>query len=241
MKKRYVVGMVILLITTILVGCSTLEDPVPSSSVETEESVDASSVDPHAVYADQTGRYYVALSEKWGEEAYIDNAMSELPSGFYEGDPLENVGFGFLDLDNDGSDELIIGAIRDAETDPVVFEIWTLVDGQPVMIAQSSARNRYFLQYVKEDNVWYVANEGSNSAFNHGTYYLMLMDGRLEVIQGILYDAEAEAENPWFMTYDRDWDVSNDEPIDEDMANAILESNRKHYTVLEYAPYSLYQ
>ena len=109
------------------------------------------------------------------------------------------------------------------------------------MIAQSSARNRYFLQYVKEDNVWYVANEGSNSAFNHGTYYLMLMDGRLEVIQGILYDAEAEAENPWFMTYDRDWDVSNDEPIDEDMANAILESNRKHYTALEYAPYSLYQ
>ena len=42
------------------------------------------------------------------------------------------------------------------------------------------------------------------------------------------------------MTYDLDWDTSNDVPIDEATAEAILESNRKHYTALEYFPYIFY-
>jgi hypothetical protein len=42
------------------------------------------------------------------------------------------------------------------------------------------------------------------------------------------------------MAYDLDWDTSNDEPIDEETANAILETNWKFYTALEYIPYSSY-
>ena len=88
--------------------------------------------------------------------------------------------------------------------------------------------------------MWYVVNEASNSAFNHATYYLMLNEGKFEVMQGIVFDAAANEENPWFMTYDLDWDTSNDVPIDEATAEAILESNRKHYTALEYFPYIFY-
>ena len=109
------------------------------------------------------------------------------------------------------------------------------------MLAQGGSRNRYCLQFSEEDNAWYVANEGSNSAANYGTYYLMLIDGKLEVTQGIVFDAMADEANPWFMAYDLDWDVSNDEPIDEETANAILENNRKLYTPLELFPYSLYK
>ena len=88
--------------------------------------------------------------------------------------------------------------------------------------------------------MWYVANEGSNNAANFATYYLMLTDGKFEVVQGIVFDAMADEKNPWFMTYDLDWDVSNDEPIDADTADAILEANRKIYTPLEYFPYIFY-
>ena len=210
----------------------------------TEEDViyegDASSYYIDEVYAEQIARYHTALSEKWNEEQYLDNGMSEVPAAYYEGNPLENVGFGFVDLDNDGHWELVIGAILDAEEYPSVFEIWTLADGKPVMLAQAHARAQYDLQYVEEDNMWYVAHEGSNSIYNHGTYYLMLNEGKLEVMQGILYNAEADAENPWFMTYDMDWDASNDDPIDEDTAYAILESNRNYYTALAYFPYIYY-
>ena len=193
------------------------------------------------VYAEQIGRYYTALTEKWAEDKYFENEMSALPAYYYEGEALDNVGFGFIDLDNDGNQELVIGAIQNAELDPVVFEIWTLVDGKPVMLVQSGARNRYFLQFAEEDNAWYVANEAQNGAASHGDYSLMLMDGKLEVMQGIVFDAAADEKNPWFMAYDLDWDVSNDEPIDEELANAILENNRSLYTSLEYFAYNIFK
>ena len=266
MKKAVLFWITAMLAASLLAGCGTtgtaeppmteepsseaVETAAPASAVtegtteETEEDMiyegDAASYYIDVVYAEQIGRYYTALSEKWDQGKYFDNNMSELPYYYYQGDPLENVGFGFVDLDNDGQWELVIGAILNADKDPAVFEIWTLVDGEPVMLAQGGSRNRYVLEYVEEDEMWYVVNEASNSAFNSATYYLMLNNGKLEVVQGIVLDAMADENNPWFLTYDLDWDVSNDEHIDEETARAILESNRKHYTALEYFPYIFY-
>ena len=224
----------------------TITDDMDETSPEgTEENIvsgeDVPSDYVDAVYAEQIGRFYTALSEQWEENEYLDNDLSTLPFHYADGDPLENVGFGNQDLDNDGSAELIIGAISNAQQDPVVFEIWTLVDGEPVMLAQSGYKNYYYLQFAEEDNAWYVSNVAVSSAANNATYSLMLMEGKFEVMQGIVFDAHADETNPWFMTYDLDWDVSNDEPIDEEMANAILENNRRIYTSQEYFPYSLYR
>ena len=220
------------------------EEVTEAATEASEEDVvyedEAISYYVNVAYAQQINRYYTALAEQWGEGKYFENEMSALPYYYYEGNPLENVGFGFVDLDNDGSWELVIGAILNADVDPAVFEIWTLVDGEPVMLAQGGTRNRYVLQYVEEDGVWYVVNEGSSSAFCHATYYLMLNEGKFEVMQGIVFDASADEQNPWFMAYDLDWDVSNDESIDEETANAILDMNRNYYTALEYIPYIYY-
>ena len=268
MKKTLLFLIAALFAVTLLAGCNAPEITEPSMSEEpssaatetvettiaatetapteteaaTEEDVayegDASSYYRNVVYAEQIARYFAPLSEKWNEEQYHDNGMSEVLAAYYEGNPLENVGFGFVDLDNDGRWELVIGAILDAEDAPAVFEIWTLVDEKPVMLAQANARNQYSLQYVEEDNMWYVAYESTNSG--NGTYYLMLNEGEFEVVQGIIYNSKADAQNPWFMTYDLDWDTSNDEHIDEETAYAILDANRAHYTALEYCPYLYY-
>ena len=266
MKKISICWIAMLLIAAMFAGCSgskeTQDPEIGTSAVNTEAPAEVTDDIPEEVateaeddivyegdastyyidvaYAEQIGRYHTALTEKWDEGKYFENNMSALPYYYYEGNPLENVGFGFVDMDNDGRWELIIGAILNAETDPAVFEIWTLVDGEPVMLAQGGTRNRYVLQYVEEDRMWYAVNEGSGSAFNHATYYLMLNEGKFEVVQGIVFDAQADEENPWFMTYDLDGDVSNDEPIDEETASAILESNRKFYTALELFPYIFY-
>ena len=216
------------------------EEPVEEEEEDVVYEGDASSYYIDVVYGEQIARYHTALVEKWDEDKYIENGMSEVPAAYYEGNPLDNVGFAFVDLNNDGHWELVIGAIQDAEEYPAVFEIWTLLDGEPVMVAQASAKCQLMLQYVEEDNVWYVANEEVISVTCHGTYYLMLNDGMLEVMQGIVFDSGADEKNPWFMTYDMDWDVSNDEPIDEDMAYAIMDSHSRHYTALEYFPYIFY-
>ncbi len=262
--KKNILMFVMLFAVALLAGCgktpsveTSPKEPTASAQVELvteapaedvageEEDIvyegDASSYYIDVAYHEQIGRYYTALSEQWDEGKYFENGLSALPFYYYEGNPLENVGFGFVDLDNDGYWELIIGAILNAEQDPAVFEIWTLVDGEPVMLAQGGARNRYVLQYVEEDGMWYVVNEGSSSAFSHATHYLMLQDGKFEVVQGIVFDASVDEENPWFQSYDLDWDVSNDEPIDEELANAILDSQRRHYTALEYFPYIFFK
>ena len=264
MKKIMLYWTVILLVAAILTGCgtsATVEPEEPSATVaetaapndaateppseEPEEDVvyegDASSYYIDVVYAEQIARYQVALSEKWDEDKYNENGMSEVMAAYYEGNPLENVGFGFLDLDTDGYWELIIGAAADEEEAPLVFEIWTLVDEKPVMLVQTNARSQYLLQYVEEDNMWYIANENSSQTSCDATYILMLNEGKLDVMQGIVYNPKADPENPWFMTYDLDWDASNDDPIDEDTAYAIRESHRNYYTAPEYFPYIFYK
>ena len=264
MKKMLMLATTILLSLALLAGCgrpqtelpdgtapsgfatlSTTEPAAETTPTETEEDVeyegDASSYYIDVVYAQQIDRYYTAISQQWDESTYMDNGMSPLAAQYCEGNPLDNVGFTFMDLDGDGIWELIIGAIQNAEQNPLIFEIWALKNDEPVMIAQSGYHNRYYLQYAEEDDLWSVAYEAENGAANYAAYYLQLQDGEFKVIQGIVFDALADEKNPWFMAYDLDWDVSNDTPIDEETANSVMAAGRKIYAAQEYFPYSLYK
>lgn len=251
--KKILLAITILLALNLLGGCSKTQGDAPITSeppasptesatpplAENKSDTTPDSVD--AVYTQQIERYYEAISNQWDESTYFDHEMSSLAAYYYEGNALENVGFTFMDLNGDDIRELIIGAIKNAEQDPLVFEIWTLKNGEPVMLAQSGARNRYYMQYAEEDDMWSVAYEAENGAANHAVYDLQLADGAFEVIQGVIFDAVANEDAPWFMAYDLDWDTSNDVPIDEDTANAVVEAGRNIYTAVEYLPYSLYK
>lgn len=143
MNKNIFTFISLLLVVVILVGCGNAPDaeatatealaaeqttvstetPVPEQTAvpnetETEEDIvyegDASSYYIDVAYPEQIGRYYTALSEKREEGKYFENNMSALPYYYYEGNPLENVGFDFVDLDNDDRLELIIGAIMNS-------------------------------------------------------------------------------------------------------------------------------
>ena len=262
MKKILIAVTVFLLTFTLLAGCiqqagapgtqtpttdtaATTTATTTAPTQETTEDItyegEASSYYIDSVYPQQIKRYHTALSEKWDADAYFENEMSTLAAHYYDGSPLDNVGFTFMDLDADGTWELIISAILNAEKDPLVFEIWTLKNDKPVMVAQSGSRNRYYLQYAEEDDLWSVAYEAENGAANHGTYNLQLVNGEFKVVQGVVFDAMANEDAPWFMTYDLDWDVSNDTPIDEQTATSVMKANRNTYRNVECFPYSLYK
>lgn len=219
----------------------TAEEPETDASAAAEAEVSsestADSTDGRVIYAEQIARYAKALSEQWDMETYYENNMCEMVEAYYDGDPMENVGVAFPDLDADGKPELVIGAIYNSDNDPAVFEVWTTVNGIPVMLAQSHSRARYYLDY-DEAGVWFVSYEASNSAYSSGCYYYMLSGGALSLMQAIIYDGSVDPAAPWYMAYDEDWDVSNDDPIDEATYNAILESHSKKYEVFDYTPYS---
>lgn len=78
-----------------------------------------------------------------------------------------HAGYALQDLNGDGTPELIIAGMGDGNnSNGVIYEIDTLVNGQPVQIACSSARDRYLL---RTDGT--VLNEGSGGA-GHSAYVL---------------------------------------------------------------------
>ena len=258
MKRFLLITLTFLLTLTLLVGCRNPQteltaemESVESSTATTsnftgemsptETEDDTTSYYTDVVYAQQIKRYHTAISQQWDMDAYWDQEMSSMVVHYYDGTPLDNVGFTLMDLDGDGIQELMIGAILGSERDPLVFEIWTLQNNEPVMLAQSGSHNRYYLQYANEDDRWSVAYEAENGAANHAVYYLQLADGEFHVIQGILFDALSSENAPWFMAYDLDWDISNDTPIDEDTAIAVMNAGRNIYAAQAYLPYSLYK
>ena len=252
MSRSLLTTLTFLLTLTLLVGCS--NPPTETESLESSTAANATGeVSPaeteddttcyyiDVVYEQQIKRYHTAISQQWDMDAYWDQEMSPMVVHYYDGTPLDNVGFTLMNLDGDGIPELIIGAILGSDRDPLVFEIWTVHNGDPVMLAQSGSHNRYYLQYSEEEDLWSVAYEAENGAANHAVYYLQLVEGEFRVIQGIIFDAFASENDPWFMAYDLDWDVSNDIPVDEETATSIMQAGRNIYSALEYLPYSLYK
>lgn len=207
-------------------------EPV-SQPVEKSTGIVNMAEEGKTLYAAQLDRYAAALSEQWPEGRYFENGMSELAGYYYEGDARANVGVFFPDLDGDGSPEMVIGAISGADTDPAVLEIWTVKDGAPVMLVQSHARDRYYVEYLADENAWLIANEGSSGAASSVWFYYALQNGELALMQGVTSESGA-----WYMTYDTDYDVSNDTPSDEAACQAIIDSHTERYTALDYTPYT---
>lgn len=223
------------------------EAPMPDNGDETAAEEAAAEEEPEGdaytyyineVYKKELAAYETALKEEWDPEKYYENDMSPLASYYYEGNALDNVGFALQDMDADGRYELLIG--ETSGTDPVIFEMYTAPDGKPKSVFTSYDRDRYYVEWL-EEGAWMIANEGSSSAANSAWHYSILSDGKLEVMQAVVFDALADEQNPWFLAYDDDWDTGNDTPTDEEMAQAIIDSNTRCYTVPEYIPFSLYQ
>ena len=113
------------------------------------------------------------------------------------------------------------------------IEVWTVKDGAPVMLVQSHARDKYYVEYLADENAWLIANEGSGGAASSVWFYYALQNGELALMQGVTSESGA-----WYMTYDTDYDVSNDTPSDEAACQAIIDSHTERYTALDYTPYT---
>ena len=120
-------------------------------------------------YAEPLSKYYYALSNGINDPAYAyDNGISEYYSS------VSHMGYALLDLDGNGTQELLIAGAGIGPDDyayGVLFDLYTLQNGAPVQIACSSARNRY---YLRAD--YGVLNEGSGGA-GHSIFVLNRVQG----------------------------------------------------------------
>ena len=208
------------------------KDPAPAPDTEITPPADTGSetqppetgapseppATPAGPYDELLSNYRLALSEQWDGDALIEKDMSLL----FAGKSDKEVGYCLLDVNNDGTDELLVGACTGAAyPDRMVFDLYTLQDGAPVHVFSGEERDRYYLyQDEAAPDVYFFYNENSSSAFESGYRSLQLNGQSLTVDQAVRYDAEADSQNPWFSGADRD----GAQPLEESLAKGIIES-----------------
>ena len=176
-----------------------------NAPVETTAPTESGAVIPEA-YQPVIAKYVTALTEHWGGEACSNADISILVS--YATSPSE-LGYALLDLDNDGTDELVIA--NDAERQ-VIYDLYSLVDGKLVHVFTGWDRNSYELR-----EGFRILNIGSNGAASADYVYCHLSNGQLVTDSLIRFDAATDPDHPWFRgTSENDLAPITDENWSED-------------------------
>ena len=176
-----------------------------NAPVETTAPTESGTAIPEA-YQPVIAKYVTALTEHWGGEACSNGDISILVS--YATSPSE-LGYALLDLDNDGTDELVI--TNDAERQ-VIYDLYSLVDGKLVHVFTGWDRNSYELR-----EGYRILNIGSNGAASADYVYCHLSRGQLVTDSLIRFDAATDPDHPWFRgTDENDLAPITDENWSED-------------------------
>ena len=176
-----------------------------NAPVETTAPTESGTAIPEA-YQPVIAKYVTALTEHWGGEACSNADISILVS--YATSPSE-LGYALLDLDNDGTDELVIA--NDAERQ-VIYDLYSLVDGKLVHVFTGWDRNSYELR-----EGYRILNIGSNGAASADYVYCHLSNGQLVTDSLIRFDAATDPDHPWFRgTGENDLAPITDENWSED-------------------------
>ena len=179
MKKLFSILLILALCLTVFTACGGKAEPspVPTAAPPVEPALEPaaeptveataepatapSEADPIAAYADVFATYATLLTEGWGGEELMSHDLPLLIMYCVGDAPFDNIGYLLLDVDGDGTQELLTGTLASDEFyAPIVFEMYTLnPEGSVVRVFSSQERARY---YLCEDNSFLF--EGANSA-----------------------------------------------------------------------------
>lgn len=177
-------------------------------------------------YDEIINQYYTGMISNWPMDEFMERNLCYLAGREMGG--ADNLGYCLMDINEDGTDELLIGFPGENAYKGMFYDLYTMVDGQRVLVVSSRERDRY---YVCQD--YTIANEGSGGALTSAFSYYNLISGQLELKEEILFNAYDHPENPWFyITTDTFDDYST--PISEEDGRAVI----SNYTYMDI-PYTL--
>lgn len=211
------------------------ESPVDTTADEEDVEYEGDAASYYVdLYKSVLDTHYQAISEQWDEQKLLDEGLSPLLSYCYEGEALQNIGYAFQDIDNDGSYELFIEPISGDEfVDQMIFEMYTCKNDEVKQVFCGDARSRYYLGDT-EEGPYFVYNYSSSSATQSMWNYFTLEGDQLTLMEGILYDEE-NGDNPWAFSFD-----DGEEPTEE-RAKDIIASYDNRRIQPEAIDFSLYQ
>lgn len=177
---------------------------------------------PEQLYEEILSQYEQALQGEYNAAQLAEAGLNTRCAGR----PPSELGYVSLDLNRDNTPELLIGAIE-VYGDGGFLDLYTVVDGQAVLLARSSERSSY---YLCADGG--IEQDGSNSAFNSFfAYYTVDESAALKLEEAIIYDESRSREQPWFYSVSA-VSAENADPCSEQDAALIQEKHPRQNVAL---------
>ena len=194
-----------------------LASTVPSGNSQ------SGSITGYPEYDEIVNQYYNGMALNWSTEDFREHNLCYL-AGYETG--VDQIGYCVRDINGDGVDELMIGGIGEYSDPGMFYDLYTMIDGQRVLVKSSGERDRY---YLCQDQT--IANEGSGGAVLSVWGYYDFVSGQLQLKESVFMDGNTHPENPWFYTTTAFFeDYSN--PISDEEAENII--NKYTYETIPY-------
>lgn len=116
---------------------------------------------------------------------------------FEEADDLTHTGYQFIDINQDGTMELVVGYISSYDGSAHLCDLYTIYDNQVVHLAGSMTRESFFIGTHQD-----ICGDGSGGAALHGTTYYHIEQGKLKAFEEYKYDGYEDEKNPYFYSND---------------------------------------
>ncbi len=213
-KEMKFKGLLVLVLALVLGGCAPKEAVKEVSNEEKYKSI--------------LDAYKVALEEEWDNSKLFDNNLNYMVDHFE--DRMNHIGYYFIDLDGDGSDELLIGGLGYDEVNNIVLDIYTYVNDEVVLLAQGGERSAY---YIIDDND--VLNSGASSAYESTWSFKKLKDGKLEEYKRVDFVGSSETESTWTLI-----EGSQEKELSEEEALNMIFGINDHALEFNFTPFANY-
>lgn len=244
--KKWIAGLLALALMAGMSACATQDTPDESTeeptviTEETEpeeskvllattaptEAPDVSTMD-FTGYEDLLYSYHTALSEGWSMEQFEEAGLNGLCA---MGGTPENIGFRLIDLNGQGTNELLIGAVDQT----FVYAMYTLVDGEPVCVFDGGERNT--LQILNGNKYYNVASDGAGrTVFTFYAFY----GGELQFHDALIYDEEYGPNTPWYTTVEETMNPDFFQEYPWENAQKKIENAEGSVNEMDYVPFSL--
>jgi len=176
----------------------------------------------------------IVQAERYG---FPENECLEISDEFRFLNEYEVHGYLLMDLDGDGSDELLLGLNSVDEADPneswdsIIYDIFTMKKGRMLHAVTGGARCRY---YLCENGM--LANEGSNGAAYSSWEYYTYKAGNLDIVESIFTSDDMEQQMIRYYHSDQESYKDYSHEITDDEAWRIIKKHK--YRKLEFAPFT---
>lgn len=219
-RQRFLLSVFIVAIC-ILPGCAKQDTTVIEGSKEIDSNqnvVDATNND-YSCYDDLIETVTLGL-----KNGFTVEEMNTLPitTCFYNS--FFTIGYARLDIDGNGIEELLFGEYGNDGFGQVIYDIYTISNGEMLHTVFGWERNYYFLC-----GNGIIGNHGSNGAASNINAYFKFHGQVLwgenydneGFVESVIYDGWRDEVHPWFYSTTKPRD-ENAEPISEEQAYEII-------------------